>query len=154
MNPELIQASANELSQLIERAARGRGFDHATGQWLSVRTLTLIPQQPALGWAVKSLAAAPEPLHLERSTRGWRCFNRAILIAGPMLQDLKRAGERIDWEGFSDIDVPELWLDLPDSLPPILGPFAVFQEHWDALTDLAIKTYVPATIESRQRGAG
>ncbi len=150
-----IYASVNELSTTIEKAAVGRGFDRATGQWLAAATLACLPHHPALAWALAALAADPAPVQLTSSAQGWRCLNGAILVAGPVLRDLQAAGEALDAARFDHFDVPQLWQHsptAPDS--PSLGPFDVPADQWQALTDLAAKTYVPATEASRQRGAG
>ena len=44
--------------------------------------------------------------------------------------------------------------DTPPSHPPHLGPVTVEASTWAALDDLGKRTYVPASAESRDRGAG
>jgi len=152
----VIEVSKNELGAVLEKAAVGQGYDQGTGQWLSAIVIQALQiDLPALDWALEALEAIPEPPALTQTGKGWQCQNRAVMVAGPLLTDLIMAGEALDGQGFVALDVPILWTHLLEGgFAPLPGPFAVSEAQWQRLSAFAAKTYVPATAESRERGAG
>ena len=72
-----------------------------------------------------------------------------------MLTDLLMAGEPLDDQAYDGFDVPDLWTHLlAGGFAPKPGPLTIEVQEWQALGILAAKTYVPASEESRERGAG
>ena len=169
----VMQVSKNELTTALQKAAVGQGFDQGTGQWLAAAVVRArATGHPGLTWGLGALAAKPEPARVDQRADGWVCRNHAVLIAGPILTDLLKAGQSLATEdvakstaedvteplagpGFASLDVPDLWTHWRDSHPiPAPGPLEITRDQWNALQTIAAKTYVPATAESRQRGAG
>lgn len=151
-----LHVSKNELTTSLEKAAVGQGYDQGTGQWLGFVVVQAVENgHPALTWALTALHAEPERPKLQRRASGWVALNRAVLVAGPLLTDLHRAGEPLDGQGFDRLDVPALWTHLLNaSFVRKPGPLCIDAAQWQILQTLAAKTYVPTSDESRARGAG
>ena len=151
----MIDVSKNELSNALQKASVGQGYCRGTGQWLASIVLQALQREhPALDWALKALKAQPEPPQIVRRSDGWLCLNRSVLIAGPLLTDLYKAGEDISYPGYEALDVPHLWTHRHDeNLVSHPGPLTVDKTQWYVLQKLAAQTYVPTSEKSRQ-GAG
>lgn len=152
----MIQVSKNELGATLEKAAIGQGYDQGTGQWLSSVVLQAVQVDlPAAEWAIEALRHKPEPPALKNTSLGWQCHNYSVLVAGPLLTDLVMSGEPLNGEGFVKLDVPDLWRHLlTTKFKQKCGAVDIQPATWKELNTLAAKTYVPATDESRARGAG
>jgi len=152
----MMEVSKNELSAALEKAALGQGFDRGTGLWLAAVVVQAMNNgYAALPWALGALEASPEKAKLAKGAEGWRCLNQSVLVAGPLLTDLLMSGEKLDGQGFESLDVPELWTHLlAGGFKSTPGPLRVEEQDWDQLQSHAAKTYVPASAESRARGAG
>jgi hypothetical protein len=171
-----MKRSLNEIGGMVLKAARGAGVPLGHCEDLAAAAVYLAGTDPGrLGAVLDALAGPYKVADAQWSTVVLDCPNARMIMAGPVAADALAAGvERVV---LRDLDVPRLMLALcaarglvvdhhfkgadlhlvlTQGIPPrpTAQAATVSDQLWIQLSDLASKTYVPATEASRLSGAG
>ena len=137
--------SANEISGMVLKAARGTGMSIGCAEELG-RAAPALAAQGALD-CVNDLLK--QPFDVPQLVNGSVCDGHAVL-AVLAWRDLKAAGV----DATLACEVPQVLFDALCVHTLICGPFEVNEQVWDQLSDFAAKTLVPESDASRLAGAG
>lgn len=139
--------SANEISGLVIKAARGAGIPFGCAQELGPVAVHLA-QAGALGVLRDALACGGVVAEIEE---GGTLTGQSPVMGLIAERDLRAAGKDVV---FADEVAPELRSAFESSGPVPAGPFEVDPEVWAAFAEYAARTFVPETDASRLAGAG
>jgi len=137
--------SANEISGMVLKAARGAGMPLGCAEDLA-RVAPALAKNAALSVAVELLE---RPFDMPIYQDGAVNAGHPVLAILSWL-DLCAAGETVRLE----TDVPKALLDAFQSEDSPSGPFEVEESVWAKLQTNAERTFVPETEASRLAGAG
>lgn len=137
--------SANEISGLVLKAARGAGMSLGCAEELA-RAAPVLAGKGRLARIVDLLLLPFEPPeYLDGSV-----FGGHPVLAVIAWRDLKAAGIEVKLECDIQPDVFEAF----GVQEPVCGPFEVAADVWEQLTVFAAKMLVPESEASRLSGAG
>ena len=137
--------SANEISGMVLKAARGTGMSIGCAEELG-RAAPALAAQGALD-CVNDLLK--QPFDVPQLVNGSVCDGHTVL-AVLAWRDLKAAGV----DATLACEVPQVLFDALCAHTLICGPFEVNEQVWDQLSNFAAKTLVPESDASRLAGAG
>ncbi len=156
--------SLNEIETGCYRAALGVGLPQGFAQDAGVIGATLVAtRSDGLTIMLRGLEFAsasanlPKPPVFERVGEVWRSRQGmvAALVAGPIAADLRQAFSSMAVEIGSTDEPAIVAICLDESSPtPPSGSIEVDDELWGRLQRLGARTYVPASADSRAKGAG
>lgn len=172
-----MMRSLNEISGMVVKAARGAGIPFGHCEDMGLAAEYLAATDPARLACLEPALAGPHiPVIAEWMNAILQINSARAVMAGPVAVDVLQAG--YETVVFRDLDAPRLVLALfarrglcvshhfdgtdlivskNNGTPPTAPRAAsvtVSGHLWTYLSDLASRTYVPATDASRLAGAG